>query len=786
MISLSWIRKAMGALVWMAVFYSTAPAVSEQISFEHVVIDKDAMGHRQIGDIDADGLNDMVAVNIIGSEHSLVWYQYPDWKKHTIANISTFSDYTAYRSCDMELADIDGDGDLDVVGRIGRPDDDKHGVNCWFENPRPNGSPVKDMWKRHDIGENYYAKDLEVADLNGDGKLDVVSRALNAKLHIYLQEASPRKRGWKEVVVDITHHDGMDVADMDRDGDPDIVLNGYWIATPDEPFAGKWVRHDFDKKWYTQKTGKNGQWYDNNCKVVVADMNKDGCLDIVISQAEDKGYPVCWYQAPVDPRSGRWIEHVIAQVDKCHSLQVADFDNDGDLDVFAAKMPNIAQEAPHPVIVFINEGDALTWRQQVLADHGNYSAQVADLDNDGDIDIVGVRNHNRPPIEIWRNKTSDNKPSLDNWTYIQVDSGRGKWGDWDEPKWLKYFGLDMRDVTGDGYKDIVAGRYLYRNPGDDMTARWERVTFERNLDGMLFVDVDGDAFADVIAEALPDVFWLEAQDKQGNSWKATQIGTLPKTGHVNGQGYVLAQIIAGVKPEIVVAAGDGTYYFEIPENPDSGDWPSARIAAETMDEGIGVGDIDGDGDIDIATGKVMGEKHVVMWYENPPNGKGDWKENLVGNTAFAPDRIAIADINGDKRLDVVVTEERWPGPDPDASLYWFEQPAHPAGSSWTRHTVITEYSLNNLDVADMDRDGDIDIVICEHKGPEGKFKLQIFENDGKGSFAEHIIDRGRESHLGARVADMDGDGDLDIVSAAWDNYKFLHLWRNDSKKGQRR
>jgi len=43
-------------------------------------------------------------------------------------------------------------------------------------------------------------------------------------------------------------------------------------------------------------------------------------------------------------------------------------------------------------------------------------------------------------------------------------------------------------------------------------------------------------------------------------------------------------------------------------------------------------------------------------------------------------------------------------------------------------------------------------------------------------------DRGKESHLGALLADMDNDGDLDIVSAAWDNYQYLHLWRNDAIK----
>jgi len=452
-------------LILTSFFFFVPPAFSSQIPFEHVVIDEDAIGHREVGDIDGDGFNDIAAVNTAKSEHLIVWYKYPNCKKYTIADISEFSDYNAYRSCDMELADIDGDGDLDVVGRIGKPEDDKLGINCWFENPRPDKNPAGTKWKRYDIGSSFYAKDLEVADLNGDGKLDVVSRALNAKLHIYLQENSL----WKERVLDITHHDGMDVGDMDRDGDPDIALNGYWIETPDAPLAGKWARHDFDSKWYTQKTGENGQWYDNNCKVVVADMNRDGCLDIVLAQAEDKGYPVSWYQAPVEPKNGKWLEHVIAQVDKCHSLKVADFDNDGDLDIFAAEMPNIPKEAPHPVIVFINQGDSLKWEQQVLANHGNYSAQVGDIDNDGDVDIIGLRNHNSAPIEMWRNKTSDNKLSLNDWTYIQVDNERCKWGDWDEPNWLKYFGLAMADVAADGYKDIVAGRYFYRNPGNDMS-----------------------------------------------------------------------------------------------------------------------------------------------------------------------------------------------------------------------------------------------------------------------------------------------------------------------------
>jgi len=704
-------------IILTSIMFTCSICEAQEIHFEHVVIDKKAIGHREVGDIDGDGFNDIAAVDY----PMLVWYEHPDWKKHIVVDISQFDDFKTYRACDMELADIDGDDDLDIVGRIGIPESDREGMNCWFENPRPHGNPAKDTWKRHNIGATEYVKDIEVRDFDNDDKPDIVVRT-NTKVCVYLQR---KPDSWTPISINIHDHEGMEAGDLDRDGDPDIVLNGFWLETPGNPGKGKWIEHNIDKKWWNQKTGS---WTDNNCKVSVADMNKDGRLDVLLSHSEKAGYPICWYEAPGDPTKSPWKEHVIGQLDKCHNLKAADFDKDGDLDVLAAEMPNIPGEAPHPVVIFINISDCLKWEQQTLANYGNYSAQAGDIDNDGDIDIIGLRNHNRAPIELWRNKTSDNKLSLDDWTYIEVDNSRGKWGDWDKPEWLRYFGLAMTDVNGDGYKDIIAGRYFYRNPGGDMTGSWSRIMFDSNVDAMLALDVDSDMFADAIAEALPDVLWLEAEDIQGDSWKVTKIGTAPKTGHVNGQGYMLAQIIAGGKPEVLLAAEDGIYCFEVPKAPEKGHWPKTRIASETMDEGIGVGDLDGDGDTDIVTG----HQH---------------------------------------------DEERWPGKEPDANLYWYEQMPE---ITFRRHLVVTEYSLNNLDVADLDGDGDMDIITCEHKGPKAKQRLQVFENEGKGKFTEHIVDRGKESHLGARVADMDNDGDYDIVSAAWDYPEFLHLWRNNA------
>ncbi|MCI0538586.1 MAG: VCBS repeat-containing protein [Verrucomicrobiales bacterium] len=380
---------------------------------------------------------------------------------------------------------------------------------------------------------------------------------------------------------------------------------------------------------------------------------------------------------------------------------------------------------------------------------------------------------------------ASDKLRLDRWTYVQVDDSRGKWGDLDPPDWLRYFGLSAFDVNGDGYLDIIAGRYFYRSPGGDMTGRWERVEVGRNVDGILFVDVDGDQFADGIAQALPDVYWLEAEDKQGNSWKAVRIATLPKSQHVNGQGFATAQIIPGGRSEIVLSTGSGIYYLKIPADASAENWPATLAAPEASEQGLAVGDIDGDGLIDIAAAHGHRvEPKSAAWWKNPGRQSGPWKRTEVGSTAnYSADRVVVTDVNGDGRPEVLITEESWRTHDRVAQLLCFEQRGPREAPLWERRTILTAASLNSLDVADLDRDGDVDIVTGEHKGKDKR--VFVLENDGNGRFTEYVIDHGKESHLGTRLFDQDGDGDLDILSVGWDEYRFLHLWRNDAVKPSR-
>ena len=199
--------------------------------------------------------------------------------------------------------------------------------------------------------------------------------------------------------------------------------------------------------------------------------------------------------------------------------------------------------------------------------------------------------------------------------------------------------------------------------------------------------------------------------------------------------------------------------------------------SQAREEGLAVGDIDRDGDLDVAA-FVAPAGTTVAWWENPGDGSSGWLRHDLGSTPWIEaDRIRLADMNGNGRLDVVVTETNLGGS--GNALYWFAQPSTPTAANWARNTVVSNRgSLNSMDVADMNGDTAPDIVIGEHRGTLG---VTVWENvSGASSWQSHGVSQGTESHLGSQLVDLDGDGDLDIVSIAWDSFDNLRLWRNDA------
>jgi len=78
-----------------------------------------------------------------------------------------------------------------------------------------------------------------------------------------------------------------------------------------------------------------------------------------------------------------------------------DMDMDGDMDVVTGEMEKSAD--PDQIIVFLNDGDGLRWKKHIVKNCGIYSGKIADVGNDGDMDIIANRNFDSAPLELWEN-----------------------------------------------------------------------------------------------------------------------------------------------------------------------------------------------------------------------------------------------------------------------------------------------------------------------------------------------------------------------------------------------
>jgi hypothetical protein len=767
----NYMRKAKIYLLALVIpgFFSHSLA-QESKKFERLVIDAEppikSIWAKGKGDFNGDGHIDFM----IAGEGSVIWYENPagsnkkKWERH----IAYSGPNVGFEGC--ATGDINNNGHVDIV--IGG-----YHTNMVYilENPG-NG---KGSWKLHAIG-GPKTDATYLHDIDGDGKLEIITRAselwsggVGREVFIWKQQGkdpfSPsgwrRDRGNRR---DVGTGEHFNIGDVDGDGKMDIVVANAWFKNNGSVNVSNWTKTVFTEEWT------------HDCAYpFVADINNDGRNDIVLTPTEryPQMYKTAWYEAPADPSTGNWKEHIVDGNVQCitHALGVYDFNNDGWLDIFTAEMEQ--SDDPDEVRIYFNNGSGTSWTKEILSLNGSHWNQFADVDSDGDIDIFGA-NHGsqgQPVVELWINQTNPPKP-ISNFKTIRID---------DKRELPQSFGLDAADVTRNGFKDIVAGKYFYRNPGGDMTGKWHRAELPGapNMDAVLIIDVDGDQYGDVIGLSLPGVYWLEADDVQGNSWSIrAKIGEIPLGPHgTSSQGYTTAQIVPGGKPEIILGSR-GVYYFEIPVNPEKGNWPMTRIIdSPNSEEGLGTGDINRNGLIDVV-GCINkdGVPNQVGWYENPGDGSADWTYHQVGTVARYADRFYVADVNGNGRKDIILSTANGE----EDGVYWFEAPENPRDRNWKKHTVIVQEFSNSLDIADFNNNGHIDIILGQHytRRQNTPRKIQIFENDGKGNFKEHLISTGIESHLGARVFDLNSNGKLDIVTVGYIDHQYLYIFRNDGNQ----
>ncbi len=702
------------------------PLTAQPPTFQHVVIDATNPSDphcKALGDIDGDGLLDALAASSSGG--GLFWYEYPGWTEHPIRASGSWT-------TDMQVADIDNDGDLDVVIP------DSNGLE-WYENPRPGGDPRTSPWSVHLIGSaGANNHDVEIGDVDGDGALDVVTRKKSDGLTYLWRQEMPTS--WSRITVSTTDGEGTALADLDEDDDLDVVHNGFWVEQVD---LATWVEHTIDNNW------------SDDVGVLAVDINDDGDLDVVLAPSESSGR-FSWYETS-DPVNGPWTEHSIdPAVSYFHTFKAADMDRDGDLDLVTAEMHQSSN--PDEVSVYLNEGDGLTWSQVVVATTGSHNLRVGDIGNDLDIDIYGANWNDSAPnsavIEMWENQSGP--LSLDGWKRHILETSL---------PWQAVF-VEGGDLNGDGLPDLVTGGWWYPNPGD-LNSSWSRRTLGAPLHNMAAVhDFDGDGDLDVLGTdgQVSGEGFSWAQNDGAGLFTIRSITNAP-TGGDFLQGVSVDQVIAGGDEEVVLSwhnGASGTSMFTVPSDPAVANWPLTSISATTNQEQVPVGDIDGDGDTDIHLGSD--------WLRQESNGTFSTQSGVTVSGGV-PDRVVLADIDGEGDLDVVI------GVEFGQRLVWGESADD--GQTWTERVIATDVDYFSVDAADIDRDGDIDVVGGAH---QGSGEVYVYENNGQGaSWITHTVDPGDSAlidhHDGTQLVDMDLDGDLDILSIGWSK-RSLTIYEN--------
>ena len=272
-------------------------------------------------------------------------------------------------------------------------------------------------------------------------------------------------------------------------------------------------------------------------------------------------------------------------------------------------------------------------------------------------------------------------------------------------------------------------------------------------------DIDDDGHLDLVSTAGKTITWHENNGAGGFFERTvTTHGSLTATSvtvaDVDGDGHL--DLVAAFSTsllsnsEIVWYRNDGSQNFA-PQTIASNENAGANS--------VTTADVDGDGDIDVLV--AAGEDDSIVWYEND-DSQSFTPHEIAGNSVGIADgasSVTTADLDGDGDLDVLSASRG------DNTIAWYENDGN---QNFTRRVIDGFFmGARSVTAADVDGDGTIDVLGAAFDSNE----IAWFKNNGDGTFAQEIVNATNSNPAGGAnsvtTADIDGDGDLDILSTSF-------------------
>jgi hypothetical protein len=495
------------------------------------------------------------------------------------------------------------------------------------------------------------------------------------------------------------------------------------------------------------------------CGSTTGDLNGDGKPEIVSFNCDENTVTVYVNNGEGTFATGLYYDNNGGQEQAPDDGAIADMNGDGKNDIVAIN-DNVAD-----ISVFLGNGDGTVAVQPLSYDVGGYAYRVpliADFNGDGLLDVV----------------ESDD---LYNLVYLQ---GYGNGAFHAAPTYGLPNSFNQRtftesvatgDFNGDGIPDVVVGQdgndgstgvAVYLGKGDGTFFPGVSYGASNEDTNVAVADFNGDGFLDIAAidrnSQQIDIFLGKGDgtfDIGGSFATDTDDGPEPTElvlGDFNKDGKMDIAVanFGTADVGILLGHGDGTFAAPV----------TYPVGEGYRPETIGVGDLNGDGFLDLAVPSFNGEQPILVVMLGKSDSSGTFQAPTSSNINGLPNEIAVGDLNKDGKLDLAISEVEGTTFDGQVEVLLgkgdgtFDAPVAYAASAFGGASGDSDPAA--IQMADMNGDGNLDLVYINNNWGT----LGVATGKGDGTLNAPVEVPTSEDTWGMALADVNGDGAVDVLT----------------------